>query len=123
MHDEEQVKQQLAQLGARYMKRTLADLQRIDELLAQLPGSSAALKELERVAHKIHGSGAMFGFNDVSVQAGELEHFAARLAAADERRGTVSQDSLRQQLIGSAMKLREVVNATARGMGIETNGG
>ena len=44
------------------------------ELIAQVRGgNTAAVKDIEHLAHKIYGSGSMFGFEAVSEQARALE--------------------------------------------------
>ena len=40
---------------------------------------STVLPELARMAHKIHGSGAMFGFPAISESAAEIEHLSEHL--------------------------------------------
>jgi HPt (histidine-containing phosphotransfer) domain-containing protein len=126
MHDEDKLRQQMAQIGGRYITRTLGELQRIHELSALVQsGSTNELKELEHAAHKIHGSGAMFGFDQVSDRAGEIEHiagFLARHEGPDHLLG-VSDDELRGRLYELVNKLDEVTRAAARQLGIEPNVG
>jgi HPt (histidine-containing phosphotransfer) domain-containing protein len=121
MHDEDKLRQQMAQIGGRYITRTLGELQRIRDLSALVQsGSSTELKELEHAAHKIHGSGAMFGFDHVSDRAGEIEHIAGYLArreGPDHLLG-VSDDELRSRLGEIVNKLDEVTRAAARQLGI-----
>jgi chemotaxis protein histidine kinase CheA len=124
MHDEEKLRQQMAQIGTRYLTRTLGELHRIRELAAEIQsGSSAQLKDLEHAAHKIHGSGAMFGFDQVSERAGEIEHIAGYLARreAPEHLHGVSDDELRRRLGESVAKLEELTRSAARDVGIDTN--
>jgi HPt (histidine-containing phosphotransfer) domain-containing protein len=126
MHDEDKLRQQMAQIGGRYILRTMGELQRIRDLSALVQsGSTTDLKELEHAAHKIHGSGAMFGFDQVSDRAGEIEHIAGYLArhdGPDDLLGA-SDDELRTRLGDTVKKLDEVTRAAARELGIAANGG
>ena len=124
MHDEEKLRAQMASLGTRYLTRTLGELRRIGELLAEVAaGSPTALKELERAAHKIHGSSGMFGFHELSDHAGTIEHIAGHLAGGDapvHLRG-LGEAELRQRLAASVAQLDRVTRAAAQSAGIDTN--
>jgi HPt (histidine-containing phosphotransfer) domain-containing protein len=122
--DEDKLRQQMAQIGTRYLTRTLGELHRIRELAAQVQsGSAAELKDLEHAAHKIHGSGAMFGFEQVSDRAGEIEHIAGFLARREspEHLHGIDDDELRRRLGESVRQLEELTRTAARDLGIDTN--
>jgi HPt (histidine-containing phosphotransfer) domain-containing protein len=124
MTDEERLKQQMAKIGSRYLARTLGELQRMQELLnAVLSGSPAMLKDLEHLAHKIHGSGAMFGFDTLSDHAGQVEHLAGFLGKGDraEQFSNLSEHELQDRLRDCVAKLDEVTRAAAKERGIEPN--
>jgi HPt (histidine-containing phosphotransfer) domain-containing protein len=128
MNDEDRLKQQMAQIGTRYLGRTLGEMQRMHELLqSALNGSPAMMKDLEHLAHKIHGSGAMFGFDLVSDHAAQIEHLAGFLHKGEgpehfnERFKTMSEQQLHTELRDSVAKLDEVTRAAAKERGIELN--
>jgi HPt (histidine-containing phosphotransfer) domain-containing protein len=124
MNDQERLKQQMAQIGVRYLSRTLGEMHRMEELVREvLNGSPAMLKDLEQLAHKIHGSGAMFGFELLSDHAGEIEHLAGFMARRedDERFKNLSEQDLQQRLRDSVTKLDKVARAAAKERGIELN--
>ena len=126
MSDQERLTQQMAQIGSRYILRTLGELQRMQELLQNvLSGSPAHLKDLEHLAHKIHGSGAMFGFDRVSDHAGEIEHIAGYLHKGEgpEHLKALSEEQLHSQLRTSVAKLDEVTRAAAKDRGVDMNAG
>jgi chemotaxis protein histidine kinase CheA len=104
------VRQQVSELGAKFLQRTRAEASVLLALIERLrEGDTAVLPELERMAHKIHGSGAMFGFPDVSDCAGEIERIAEHLMMPDA--GAVSQNGrMLQQLTECLIQL---VRATA----------
>jgi HPt (histidine-containing phosphotransfer) domain-containing protein len=74
------VRQQVTELGEKFLGRTQAEAVVLHVLIERIQGGdTSVLPELERMAHKIHGSGAMFGFPAVSECAGEIEHLAEYL--------------------------------------------
>lgn len=82
MQDDEKLTQQIADIAVRYIKRTQGELGQLrDSLQAIRAGDADAHKQLERLAHKIHGSGAMFGFDAISEHANDVE----RLAGSGQR--------------------------------------
>ena len=78
MDERDGLQQKIADIAGRYIQRTAGEIAGLRELIAKLrAGNAAAAKEIEQLAHKIYGSGSMFGFEAVSEQARELE-IAAR---------------------------------------------
>jgi HPt (histidine-containing phosphotransfer) domain-containing protein len=74
----------LAEIGGRYVKRTLTEMPELHRLLeAAITGDAAAFHQIGRLAHRIHGSGAMFGFNALSDVAGRLERTVDSVAGQD----------------------------------------
>jgi len=74
MAEDNKMLQQLSEIGLRYLKRTLTEIGGLRDLLEKLrAGDTGCLKEIEHLSHKIHGSGAMFGFDHLSSQAREIE--------------------------------------------------
>jgi HPt (histidine-containing phosphotransfer) domain-containing protein len=125
MNDQDgKLQNQLALIGARYLARTLGEMQRLHELLhLSLDSSPGMLKDLEHLAHKIHGSGAMFGFEALSERAADVEHLAGFLAKREgpEEFKRLSDDDLKRRLRDCVAKLDEVTRAAAKERGIELN--
>jgi len=68
----------LAELAVRYLRRTADETVEIRAAAQRFQGGeSGALHEIERAAHRIRGSGGMFGFDAVSDAASRLELSAA----------------------------------------------
>ena len=88
---------QLQDIADRYLQRTIREAEQLQDFVAKgLAGDAACIKQSEQLAHKIHGSGAMFGFHAVSECAGQIErlvvHRAAELdAVAAELKSLVAQ--------------------------------
>ncbi len=67
----------MAALGQRYLQRTVGELDELQTLVQEVvAGDVATLRNIEILAHRIRGSGAMFGFELVSDVAGEIEFLA-----------------------------------------------
>jgi chemotaxis protein histidine kinase CheA len=84
MSNDLDMQRKMSEIGARYLVRTsneVADLRRHVTTLA-VEGRSA-LKAIEMLSHRIHGSGAVFGFGKVSDVAGQIEMLAVQGSAAD----------------------------------------
>jgi chemotaxis protein histidine kinase CheA len=78
------VRQQVSELGEKFLRRTQAEATVLRDLVERIEaGDMTVLPELEAMAHKIHGSGAMFGFLEVSECAGEIERLAEHLMTAE----------------------------------------
>jgi HPt (histidine-containing phosphotransfer) domain-containing protein len=79
MDERDELQQKIADIAGRYIQRTAGELAGLRDLIEKVrAGSAAAVKDIEHLAHKIYGSGSMFGFEAVSEQARALE-----LAAKD----------------------------------------
>ncbi|NLG76565.1 MAG: Hpt domain-containing protein [Xanthomonadaceae bacterium] len=103
MNEDEQLQRQIADIGTRYLKRTVGEIEQLRSYLQSLrEGSHDALRSLASMAHKIHGSGAMFGFDRVSERAYEIEQLARQGSGEDacERLGAAVDalaDEVRRQ--------------------------
>ena len=96
-------------LGIHFKGQKPALAQLATQLQAR-PGDLTGIEELEQMAHKIHGSGAMFGFDIASDCAGDVEQLAAS-------RPTDPQSL--QKLADSIAVLEKEVHAAARARGLE----
>lgn len=77
MNEDDKLQQHIADIGSRYLKRTLGEIDQLRALLQDAQaGADDALVRVGQIAHKIHGSGAMFGFDAVSERAYEIEQLA-----------------------------------------------
>ena len=84
MSNEEIMRRKLAEIGARYLARTVSEITDLQRLVSELPGGGKPiLKEIEVLAHRIRGSGAVFGYVKLSDIACEIEMLAVRQAAVE----------------------------------------
>jgi chemotaxis protein histidine kinase CheA len=80
------MQRKMAEIGARYLARTAGELGDLQRMVTQLPtGGNTTLKEIEVLAHRIRGSGAVFGFTRLSDVAGIIEMLAVDSALVDPR--------------------------------------
>jgi HPt (histidine-containing phosphotransfer) domain-containing protein len=71
---EEQLREQIKILGEKFLLRTADQVTTLRAQSQRLrAGDREALGVIQELTHKIHGSGAMFGFADLSERAGEIE--------------------------------------------------
>ncbi len=78
---EEQLREHVKALAAKFLQRTASQLAELAEAIERLcaRGDPAALRTVQDLSHKIHGSGAMFGFDRISDLAGDLQELSVRL--------------------------------------------
>jgi HPt (histidine-containing phosphotransfer) domain-containing protein len=109
MDERDELQQKIADIGGRYIQRTAGEIAGLRDLNAKArAGSAAACKDIEHLAHKIYGSGAMFGFEAVSEQARALE-----LAVKD-----VTDPGRIDKLQEHAERLEQTVQAALRTRGL-----
>ena len=91
------VRHQVSELGEKFLRRTRSEAVALRVLLGRIQdGDTTVLPELASMAHKIHGSGAMFGFQAVSEYGGEIEHLAERLVTAEGAPDVHTEQMLRR---------------------------
>jgi len=75
---EDELREQVKALGERFLLRTADQIAILRAYVASLRGGDRdVLVGMQELAHKIHGSGAMFGFAALSDWAGEIERLIA----------------------------------------------
>ena len=84
----EELRAKMAQIAGRYLDRVTREVVQLKTLVDSAAGGNLdVVREIEALTHRMHGSGAMLHFDEISHQAGELE----RLAAGNAASGTVDQ--------------------------------
>lgn len=93
----EEVAAQVTTLTGAFLERMQRDVRRLRRLLERLAtGDRSTPQELERLAHTIHGSGAMFGFPAISECGGKIEELAGELRVVEAGREAFEPERLRQ---------------------------
>jgi chemotaxis protein histidine kinase CheA len=88
---------EITSLTGSFLQRTRRDVGRLRQLLLRLQAADkSALRELERLAHSIHGSAAMFGFPAISESGGAIEELADAMMGGADARAAFDAPMLRQ---------------------------
>lgn len=75
-----ELQKKLQAIATRYIERTTGELATLRAHVdACLAGELSRMPHVESTAHRIHGSGAMLGFHELSDQASVLERCASQL--------------------------------------------
>jgi two-component system OmpR family response regulator len=107
---DDQVQAQVDSLASRFLERARGEVIRLRELTASArPGDQAVLGEIERVAHSIHGAGALFGFPSVSALGADVERLVEKLMTG--RIACDQAEPLGLQLLRCTERLAQEVDA------------
>jgi CheY-like chemotaxis protein len=102
-------------LADSFIHRTRGEVPRLIELVElAAAGNREVLKEIERIAHSIHGAGAMFGFPRLSAAAGAIERLAEGVIAGTGARNPMADRALLQQLVTEVQGLAHEIKAAAK---------
>jgi HPt (histidine-containing phosphotransfer) domain-containing protein len=109
-----QVRAQVSALGEKFLHRTRAQAIELRELVDGLSrGDPSVLVRLQEMAHKIHGSGAMFGFAAISERGEEIERLSERIAATHTLPASPVEASELQRLTECIDQLVDAIEAAA----------
>ena len=71
------IQAEVSSLARSFIERTRGDVARLGDMIGRLrQGDTSALRDIERLSHSIHGTGAIFGYPGVSAAAGSMEAWA-----------------------------------------------
>jgi len=111
---ESQVQAKVDSLTEQFLRRAGADVIRLREMNERIRhGDLTALEEVERVAHSIHGAGALFGFPGISAAGGAIERLAEERLANASAFSATQESALLRQLLECTEQLAHRVNAAA----------
>jgi two-component system OmpR family response regulator len=98
-----------------FLQRTRGNLVRLSELIELARTDRAALTELERISHSIHGAGAMFGFPLLSAAAGAIERLVEGAGHDATSTGAADHIATVLQLLDLTERLAQEVDAAEHG--------
>jgi HPt (histidine-containing phosphotransfer) domain-containing protein len=79
----EELQAKMASIAGRYLERVAKEISQLRTLIdAAGSGNLDVLREIERLTHRMHGSGAMLNFHEISGHAADIEHLAADFIAS-----------------------------------------
>jgi HPt (histidine-containing phosphotransfer) domain-containing protein len=107
---QQQLRAEVSVLGGKFLQRTRGEVAILRELVeGSSRGDSSALARLQELAHKIHGSGAMFGFEAISKYGEEIEHLGEQIAATGISPAAPADPVVLQQLRRRIEQLSQAV--------------
>jgi HPt (histidine-containing phosphotransfer) domain-containing protein len=78
----EELQAKVAAIAGRFLDRVSREIDQLKTMVDNAAsGDLAVVKEIEALAHRMHGSGAMLQFDEISGHAGELERMSAEFAS------------------------------------------
>ena len=108
------VKAHVDSLALHFLERARGHAIRLRKLTATAHGNRSVLEEIERVAHSVHGAGAIFGFPSVSASGRDIERLVEELMTGGIASGHLAEP-LEVQLLRCTERLAQEVEAAARG--------
>jgi chemotaxis protein histidine kinase CheA len=91
----DELRAKMVQIAGRYLERVTRELVQLTTLVDNAAsGNLDVIREIEALTHRMHGSGAMLQFDEISGHAGELERLAANAVAS----GAVDQPRMLEVL-------------------------
>jgi CheY-like chemotaxis protein len=113
--DQSAMRRQVTQFGERFLQRTRNETERLRNLIGRIrPGDATVIAELERIAHRIHGSGSTFGFAALSECAEEIEQLIKGLKVRNTWAGTALDSNTFSRLSECTERLAQEVEAAAK---------
>jgi HPt (histidine-containing phosphotransfer) domain-containing protein len=81
----EELQAKVAVIAGRYLERVSREIEQLKAMVNNAAsGDLGVVKEIEALAHRMHGSGAMLHFDEISGSAGELERMSAEFGASGQ---------------------------------------
>lgn len=72
-------------IAGRYLDRVSKEIEHLETLVGNAAsGDLGIVREIETLTHRMHGSGAMLHFDEISRAAGELERMSADFASTGQ---------------------------------------
>jgi chemotaxis protein histidine kinase CheA len=91
----DELRAKMVQIAGRYVERVTREVVQLRTLIGNAAsGNLDVVREIETLAHRMHGSGAMLHFEEISGCAGDLERLAAGFLAS----GSVDQPRMVESL-------------------------
>jgi CheY-like chemotaxis protein len=110
---ESAVQAQVSSLTDSFLGRTKGDVLRLRAIIERVRHEDrSVLERVQRIAHSIHGAGAMFGFPDVSVAGGVIEQLAEDAMTTPAAPCSPCEPAMRQQLLDSVDQLALAVQSS-----------
>jgi HPt (histidine-containing phosphotransfer) domain-containing protein len=81
----EELQAKVTVIAGRFLDRVSREVEQLKALVDKAAGGDlAVVKEIEALSHRMHGSGAMLRFDEISGSAGELERLCSEFASTGQ---------------------------------------
>jgi CheY-like chemotaxis protein len=108
------VQAQVGSLTGGFLQRTKDDVVRLRSIIARACEDRSVIEEAQRIAHSIHGAGAMFGFPTVSAAGGAIERLSESALSSTATPGSGCAPAVLQQLSALTDQLDREVEASEK---------
>jgi CheY-like chemotaxis protein len=106
------VREQVGSLTDHFLQRTRDDVVRLRAMFERACHEDrSVLEEAQRIAHSIHGAGAMFGFPEVSAAGSAIERLVEGVMASTAGPRSTGEPFVLQQLLNYTERLARTVEA------------
>jgi CheY-like chemotaxis protein len=108
------VKAEVSSLADSFLERTRSDVVQLRAIFGRARHENRSVfEEVQRIAHSIHGAGAMFGFPEVSATGGAIERLVEDVMANTAALSSVCEPAILQQFLDFTYQLANDVDAGA----------
>jgi two-component system OmpR family response regulator len=106
-----QTRDEVGSLTESFLQRTRNDVLRLRTIIERARHEDrSVLKEAERIAHSIHGTGAMFGFLEISAAGDAIERLIEGVISSTTTSGPTCEPLMLQQLLDFTDRLAQDVD-------------
>jgi CheY-like chemotaxis protein len=112
--EQSQVKAQVSSLAQGFLQRTRGDVVHLRAIFERARHENRSVfEEAQRIAHSIHGTGAMLGFPEISATGGAIERLAEDVMANTAALSSACEPAVLQQFLDFTYQLTQNVDASA----------
>jgi two-component system, OmpR family, response regulator len=112
--EQSRVKAEVGSLTDSFLERTRSDVVHLRAIIERARHENRfVFEEVQRIAHSIHGAGAMFGFPEVSATGGAIERLVEDVMADTAALGSACEPAVLQQFLDFTYQLAHAVDASA----------
>jgi two-component system OmpR family response regulator len=110
-----QVREQVSSATDSFIRRTSDDIVRLRAIIERAGHEGrSVLVEAQRIAHSIHGAGAMFGFAKLSAAGGAIERLVESAIAGTANSGSALEPAALRQLLNCTEELAREIEAVGQ---------
>jgi chemotaxis protein histidine kinase CheA len=110
----ELARQRIALLVPKFVQRARGEIQMVERLVQRVSrGDSTVFVELRQLVHGIAGTGALYGFSELSARAWKMERLVDELIALNSSVASDTEPELLQRLVICSESLATEIKSSA----------